>query len=169
MKRLSIITLLALTISSIISCTTQTGIDGDGFIRSSTGIHFGTSEDLYSFIEDSTFTEISYSITGLSETKTESENTLNIDVEHAGGEGNCPALKFFVQWDGSFEQTDTTKVASVGLAGFLVNSNVTCEALVRETLEYDLNTLFEDDLSDITQINVVNLYTNMVDSLVRGE
>lgn len=163
-------TLLAFLLFGIASCSVQS--EFDEFPRASTGIYFGSESELYSSVQgsDSTFVEISYNLNGLSETDTEFEKILNIDVEYAGGEGGCPTTKFFVQWDESFENvTDSTKQVTLGLAGFLVNSNISCEALVQETLEYDMNTLFGNDLADITQIKVVNLYNNMADSLVRGE
>ncbi|XWN36671.1 MAG: hypothetical protein ROO71_12000 [Balneola sp.] len=156
---------------TIASCSTQNEFEGD-FNRASTGIYFGTEAEMYSKVQesDSTFIEVSYNLKGVSETISVFEKTLNIDVDYAGGEGGCPSTKFFLQWDESYENvTDSSKTVSLGLAGFLVNSNVTCEALVSETLEFDMNTLFGTELSEITQINVENLYNNTLDSLVRGE
>ncbi len=154
-----------------IACSTQNTFD-DAYPKSSLGIHIGTVQGMYESIQNSdfTFTEINYNLLGLSEDVGNNQPVLNIDVEHAGGEGGCPTHKFFIQWDNTFElNNDGGQKATLGLAGFLVNSEITCEALVRETLEYDLNNIFGEQLEDVDQINVINLSSSAQDSLIRAQ
>ena len=154
---------LLLLLMAQTACTTSV-LEDDIFTDSDIDVFRGNTIDLMNQYSDDLYS-VPFDLQSLDYAILESEPTqhsFKIEVNYGGGEGGCPESLFVLQWDGEvIEPEEGATQLNFGLARF-IGSESSCEALVTETLEYELRDLVGDQIDELD--NITFRVTSLFDS-----